>query len=232
MAGRVGTSLCLKRLARSGSRPRSPGSARATLSCPPPIPAAPPRPGGLRVAFLIYRGNPRCGGQGVYTRHLTRELVALGPLGRGLRRARRGPSSTRAWGSPRSAASTSTATPTRSGCPTRASSPSREDWIEFGIMCTAGFGEPLAFSLRARQLLAAAPRRLRRRPRQPVPGQRHARHGRGRLAAADHAAPPHHGRPPAGAVAHHEPVAALHDAPLVRLPAACRCGWRGRCPPW
>ena len=32
----------------------------------------------LRVAFLLYRGNPRCGGQGVYTRHLTRELVALG----------------------------------------------------------------------------------------------------------------------------------------------------------
>ena len=31
-------------------------------------------------------GNPRCGGQGVYTRHLTRELVALGPLRRGLRR--------------------------------------------------------------------------------------------------------------------------------------------------
>ena len=30
------------------------------------------------MAFLIYRGNPRCGGQGVYTRHLTRELVALG----------------------------------------------------------------------------------------------------------------------------------------------------------
>src|SRR5436853_1533845 len=32
----------------------------------------------LRVAFLIYRGNPHCGGQGVYSRHLTRELTALG----------------------------------------------------------------------------------------------------------------------------------------------------------
>jgi glycosyltransferase involved in cell wall biosynthesis len=31
---------------------------------------------------------------------------------------------------------------------------SKEDWIEFGIMCTAGFGEPLAYSLRARRLLA------------------------------------------------------------------------------
>ncbi len=31
---------------------------------------------------------------------------------------------------------------------------SREDWMEFGIMCTAGFGEPLAFSRRVRKLLA------------------------------------------------------------------------------
>jgi glycosyltransferase involved in cell wall biosynthesis len=31
---------------------------------------------------------------------------------------------------------------------------SREDWMEFAVMCTAGFGEPLAFSRRARQLLA------------------------------------------------------------------------------
>ena len=38
-----------------------------------------PRPGDpLRVAFLIYRGNPHCGGQGVYSRHLTRELTELG----------------------------------------------------------------------------------------------------------------------------------------------------------
>ena len=44
----------------------------------PPRARRPARPGGLRVAFLAYRGNPRCGGQGVYTRHLTRELVALG----------------------------------------------------------------------------------------------------------------------------------------------------------
>jgi len=34
--------------------------------------------GPLRVAFLVYRGNPHSGGQGVYTRYLTRELVALG----------------------------------------------------------------------------------------------------------------------------------------------------------
>ena len=32
----------------------------------------------LRVALLAYRGNPHCGGQGVYVRHLSRELAALG----------------------------------------------------------------------------------------------------------------------------------------------------------
>jgi glycosyltransferase involved in cell wall biosynthesis len=32
----------------------------------------------LRIAFLCYRGNPHSGGQGVYTRYLTRELHALG----------------------------------------------------------------------------------------------------------------------------------------------------------
>ncbi|HEY4396174.1 MAG TPA: glycosyltransferase family 1 protein, partial [Acidimicrobiia bacterium] len=32
----------------------------------------------LRVAYLVYRGNPHCGGQGVYTRELARELTALG----------------------------------------------------------------------------------------------------------------------------------------------------------
>jgi glycosyltransferase involved in cell wall biosynthesis len=38
-----------------------------------------PQPGNpLRVAFLIYRGNPHCAGQGVYSRHLTRELTNLG----------------------------------------------------------------------------------------------------------------------------------------------------------
>ena len=33
---------------------------------------------GLRVALLVYRGNPTCGGQGVYVRHLSRELVSFG----------------------------------------------------------------------------------------------------------------------------------------------------------
>jgi glycosyltransferase involved in cell wall biosynthesis len=33
---------------------------------------------GLRVALLVYRGKPHCGGQGVYTRHLSAALTDLG----------------------------------------------------------------------------------------------------------------------------------------------------------
>ena len=40
----------------------------------PPSPAAPP----LRIVLLSYRSKPHSGGQGVYVRHLSRELVALG----------------------------------------------------------------------------------------------------------------------------------------------------------
>lgn len=32
----------------------------------------------LRIALLAYRGKPHCGGQGVYTRHLSKALVDLG----------------------------------------------------------------------------------------------------------------------------------------------------------
>src|SRR3984957_665795 len=32
----------------------------------------------LRVALLSYRSKPHCGGQGIYLRHLSRELAALG----------------------------------------------------------------------------------------------------------------------------------------------------------
>ena len=37
-----------------------------------------PSPESLRIAWLVYRGNPHCGGQGVYTRYLARELTELG----------------------------------------------------------------------------------------------------------------------------------------------------------
>jgi glycosyltransferase involved in cell wall biosynthesis len=123
------------------------------IEVPPHVAAAPPQPGGLRVAFLIYRGNPRCGGQGVYTRHLTRELVALGH-------------SVEVFAGPPwpdlDPGVGFTPVPGldlyRDPDPFRVPHPrefnDRADWVEFGIMCSAGFGEPLAYSRRARALLA------------------------------------------------------------------------------
>jgi glycosyltransferase involved in cell wall biosynthesis len=123
------------------------------IEIPPSVPAAPPRPGGLKIAFLLYRGNPRCGGQGVYTRHLTRELVELGH-------------SVEVFAGPPwpelDPGVGFTPVPGldlyRDPDPFRVPHPreftSREDWVEFAIMCSAGFGEPLAFSRRARRLLA------------------------------------------------------------------------------
>ncbi|MGH9087405.1 MAG: glycosyltransferase family 4 protein [Acidimicrobiales bacterium] len=124
------------------------------ITVPDPVVAVPPTPGGLRIAFLVYRGNPRCGGQGVYTRHLTRELRALGHsvevfAGQPWPELDEGVGLTPVPGLDLY----------RDPDPFRLPHP-REirdvaDAAELGIMCTAGFGEPLAFSLRARRLLAA-----------------------------------------------------------------------------
>ncbi|MHB1774748.1 MAG: glycosyltransferase family 4 protein [Acidimicrobiales bacterium] len=125
----------------------------AAIEIPPEVEARPPTAGGLRVAFLVYRGNPRCGGQGVYTRHLTRELVALGH------------SVTVFAGQPWPELDEGVGFVPVPGLdlyrdpdPFRVPHPrefrDRIDAVEFGVMCTAGFGEPLAFSLRARRLLA------------------------------------------------------------------------------
>jgi glycosyltransferase involved in cell wall biosynthesis len=113
-----------------------------------------PSPGGRRVAFLIYRGNPRCGGQGVYTRHLTRELVALGHSVEVFA----GPS----WPELDDGVGF---TPVRGldlyrdpdpfRVPARSEFTSLPDVVEFATMCLAGFGEPLAYSLRIDKLLAA-----------------------------------------------------------------------------
>jgi glycosyltransferase involved in cell wall biosynthesis len=131
-------------------------------STPPPTPERiaprPPAPGGLRVAFLVYRGNPRCGGQGVYTRHLTRELVNLGHsvevfAGQPWPEVDEGVGFTPVpsldlyrepdpFRIPRLREFTNSYT-----TPIAA--------LEFGVMCTAGFPEPWTFSLRARRLLAA-----------------------------------------------------------------------------
>ncbi|MFD7508457.1 glycosyltransferase family 4 protein [Streptomyces sp. NPDC059853] len=111
----------------------------------------------LNIALLTYKGNPFCGGQGVYVRHLSRELAALGhrvevmgaqpypvldALGDGV-----------------------TFTPLPSLDLYRQPDPFRtprrdeyRDWVdrlEYATMRTGGFPEPLTFSLRARRVLAA-----------------------------------------------------------------------------
>ena len=129
---------------------------------PPPVPERiaprPPAPGGLRIAFLVYRGNPRCGGQGVYTRHLTRELVALGHSVE-VFAGQPWPNVDEGVGF----------TPVPSLDLYREPDPFRIPKLrefrnsfttpiaalEFGVMCTAGFPEPWTFSLRVRRLLAA-----------------------------------------------------------------------------
>ncbi|GAA0436445.1 glycosyltransferase family 4 protein [Streptomyces luteireticuli] len=122
-----------------------PGPRTATASAPD---------GPLRIALLSYKGNPFCGGQGVYVRHLSRELARLGhrvevigaqpyPVLDG--------------------GATFTELPSldlyRQPDPFR--TPKRDeyrDWIdalEVATMWTGGFPEPLTFSLRARRHLAA-----------------------------------------------------------------------------
>jgi glycosyltransferase involved in cell wall biosynthesis len=108
----------------------------------------------LRIALLSYRGNPFCGGQGVYVRQLSRELAGLGhrvdvlagqpyPVlddGVGLIRI---PSLDLY----------------REPDPFRVPRPGEyRDWIdvlEVATMMTAGFPEPMTFSLRALRELSA-----------------------------------------------------------------------------
>ncbi len=106
----------------------------------------------MRIALLSYRSKPHCGGQGVYVRHLTRELHALGhqvEVFSGQPYPELDPGVTL------------TKVPSldlyREPDPFRTPRP-REfrdviDVLEVATMWTAGFPEPLTFSLRAARLL-------------------------------------------------------------------------------
>jgi glycosyltransferase involved in cell wall biosynthesis len=108
----------------------------------------------LRIAWLVYRGNPHCGGQGVYTRYLARELAELGHQ------------VTVFSGQPYPELDDpSQLTKVPSLDLYGGKHPFWPPWPweikdtidlrEFGIMCGAGFPEPYTFSLRARRLLQA-----------------------------------------------------------------------------
>jgi glycosyltransferase involved in cell wall biosynthesis len=108
----------------------------------------------LRIALLSYRSKPHCGGQGVYVRHLSRELAALGHRvevisGQPYPNLDPGPS----------LVELPSLDLYRDDDPFR--TPNwREfrDWIdaaEVASMWTGGFPEPLTFSMRAARLLRA-----------------------------------------------------------------------------
>ncbi|WP_432040246.1 glycosyltransferase family 4 protein [Streptomyces cucumeris] len=110
----------------------------------------------LRIALLSYKGNPFCGGQGVYVRHLSRELARLGHTVEVI------------GAQPYPVVDTQegvTLTELPSLDLYRQPDPFRtpalaeyRDWIdalEVSTMWTGGFPEPLTFSLRARRHLAA-----------------------------------------------------------------------------
>ena len=141
-------------LRRSWREVRESWERSRTVVVPEPVAPAPAGPGGLRIAFLVYRGNPQCGGQGVYTRHLTRELVALGH------------SVTVFAGQPWPELEDGVGFVPLPGLdlyrepdPFRLPHPREVADLpaaaELAVMLTGGFGEPLAFSLRARRALAA-----------------------------------------------------------------------------
>ncbi len=180
----------------------------------------------MRVALLSYRSKTHCGGQGVYVRHLSRGLVELGhdvevfsgqPYPEGL--------------DPRV---TLTKVPSldlyREPDPFRIPWPNeiktRIDLLELLTTWTAGFPEPQDVQPARGAGTGRAPRRLRRRARQPVPRHRPAEDRRAGAARCGDRSPSDHPRPRArrgrGAV-----VAQAVGAPLVRL----RGDAEGRRPP-
>ncbi|WP_338496729.1 glycosyltransferase family 4 protein [Streptomyces sp. SJL17-4] len=124
------------------------------------VTAAGDRP--LRIALLTYKGNPFCGGQGVYVRHLSRELARLGHRVEVIG-SQPYPVLDEVVDGADLAGLTLTELASldlyRSPDPFR--TPKRDeyrDWIdglEVATMWTGGFPEPLTFSLRARRMLAA-----------------------------------------------------------------------------
>ncbi|MGB6041474.1 MAG: glycosyltransferase family 4 protein, partial [Gordonia sp. (in: high G+C Gram-positive bacteria)] len=106
----------------------------------------------MRIALLSYRSKPHCGGQGVYVRHLSAGLAALGhdvevfsgqpypELDEGVRLTK--VPSLDLYGEP---------DPFRT--PRLREYRDWIDVVEVALMWTAAFGEPLTFSLRAKRVL-------------------------------------------------------------------------------
>ncbi|MBB6419305.1 glycosyltransferase family 4 protein [Streptomyces sp. AK010] len=141
--------------AREAGAPQDPASPK--LSAPLEQGGSPIGSRPLHIALLTYKGNPFCGGQGVYVRHLSRELARLGhrvevigsqpyPV---LDEGYDGLSLTELPSLDLYRQPDPFRTPGRG---------EYRDWIdalEVATMWTGGFPEPLTFSLRARRHLRA-----------------------------------------------------------------------------
>ncbi len=157
-----------------------------------------PRPGEpLRIAYLSYRGKPHVGGQGVYTRHLTKALVDLGHHVEVL------------GGQPYPVLdprvplvklpSLDIFNDTYPGrFPAYWEIKHWQDLVEIAQFSTGRFSEPLAFSLQSLALPRRPQARVRPRPRQPVPRLRHLGHRPLPARPRDPAPPDHEGSGPRG----------------------------------
>ena len=119
---------------------------------PDAIPPRPPRDGGLRIAFLVYRGNPQVGGQGIYTRELAKALVAQGHSVE-VFSGPPWPELTDGVGFAPVPALDLYRQPDPFRTPHRSEFHSWADVMEFLTMKTGGFGEPWAFGMRVKKLL-------------------------------------------------------------------------------
>ena len=113
----------------------------------------------LNVALLTYRGNPFSGGQGVYIRYLSKALVDAGHRvtvlsGQPYPELQDGVALERVP----SLDLYRTEDPFR--VPARREFRDAIDVLEFATMCTAGFPEPLTFSLRAARWILSGPQRF------------------------------------------------------------------------
>lgn len=127
------------------------------FASPPSLPSPPSRPASdapLRIALLCYRGNPHCGGQGVYVRHLSRELAGLGHAVTVLS-GQPYPDLEATVGLVRLPGLDLYREPTPFRRPRLRELTAPTDLLELATMWTGGFPEPRVFSMRALAALGA-----------------------------------------------------------------------------
>ena len=106
----------------------------------------------MRIALLSYRSKPHCGGQGIYIRHLSRELVALGHEVE-VFSGQPYPELDEGVGLTKVPSLDLYREPDPFRIPKLREFRDRVDVEEFATMCVAGFPEPKTFSTRVARVL-------------------------------------------------------------------------------